>query len=126
MTVEFIDAQEKYVVDIEPTEYQNVGFDGSWANAYFVIDPAVIAKLPRSSRQSSTPHSHWLEIEKDGAFQRILWDEENMIPLIVETGDLKHSFYNRIDTQLHKTLQKKLPWDNLKGYARRVYADFLD
>ncbi len=126
MSVEFVDLHERYVVNIEPTEYQNVGFDGSWANTYFVMDPAIVSRLPRSSRQSSTPNTHWLEIEKDGAFQRILWDEINMIPLVAETHDKKHSYYNRIDIHIRKTSQKALPWERLKGYAQRDYADFLD
>lgn len=126
LSVEFIDTHEKYVVNIDPVEYQNVSFDGSWGNAYFVIDPAIIAKLPRSARPSNLPHTHWLEIEKDGTFQRILWDEQRMIPLIAEAGDLKKTFYNRLEITPSPSLRKSLPWENLKGYAQRSYADFLD
>ncbi|MFD2273698.1 hypothetical protein ACFS07_28805 [Undibacterium arcticum] len=35
LRLEFVDVQERSVVAIAPTEYENVNFDGSWANAFF-------------------------------------------------------------------------------------------
>lgn len=122
----FVDANEKYVVTIEPTEYGNVGFDGSWLNAYFLVDPNFIERLPKSNRKSPLASAEWHEQEKDGVFQRILWDTKRMIPLIAETGDNKQTFYNRVDVQVKNNLAPTLPWTGQKGYAQKVYADFLD
>lgn len=124
--ISFVDSREKFVVSIERTEYENVSFDGSWLNAYFLVDPHFVEKLPKSDRKSPVADAHWHEIEKDGVFQRILWDENKMIPLIAETGDLKHTYYNRVEVQVQNSLRKTLPWTNLNGYARKEYADFLD
>jgi hypothetical protein len=124
--IDFVDANEKIVVSIEPTEFENVSFDGSWLNAYFLVDPDFVRKLPMSTRKSPVTSAHWHETEKDGVFQRILWDDKNMIPLIAESGDLKHTFFNRVEVQLKSGLSKELPWTNLKGYSQKIYADFLD
>jgi hypothetical protein len=124
--IDFVDANEKIVVTIEKTEYENVSFDGSWLNAYFLVDPNFVEKLPKTDRKSPSADAQWHEIEKDGVFQRILWDEKKMIPLIAETGDLKHTYFNRVEVHLQGTLSKAAPWTNLKGYSQKVYADFLD
>ena len=49
-----------------------------------------------------------------------------MIPLIVETGDRTGNAFRRIEVKPQAELRKELPWLNLKGYAQKEYADFLD
>lgn len=124
--VEFVDAHEKAVVQIAPSEYENVNFDGSWSNAFYLIDPKGVASLPLSSRASPIAGANWREHEKNGLFQRVLWDDRKMIPLIVETGDRAGTFFRRIEVKPLATLSKELPWQNLKGYAQKEYSDFLD
>lgn len=124
--IEFIDPHEKYRINVEAAEYANVDFDGSWKNAFYLISPEQIARIPKSMRVSATPGTQWHEVENNGLFTRILWDEKNQIPLLIENGDKKQTFYKRIEIKLHKTLQRTLPWQQLQNYARREYADFLD
>ncbi len=125
-TVAFVDEQEHYVVNIEPPEYGNIGFDGSWKNAYYLVDPKFIAQLPITQRPSPVKDAQWHETEKDGVFQRILWDNNRMIPLIAEIGDVKHSFYNRVEVKADPKLSLDLPWTKQHGYVQKIYADFLD
>ena len=82
--------------------------------------------MPLSDRTSPTPKAHWHEIEKNGIFQRILWDDEKMIPIIAEAGDHKNTFFNRVEVQVQTDLRKDLPWTNVKNFTQKVYADFLD
>lgn len=124
--VEFIDAREKEAISIAPTEYENVSFDGSWANAYYLIDPQGVAALPLSSKASPVAGARWHEREKNGLFQRVLWDDKKMIPLIVETGDKAGTFFRRVEVKPQVNLTKDLPWQNLKAYAQKEYSDFLD
>lgn len=124
--VEFIDAHAREVIAIAPTDYDNVNFDGSWNNAFFLVDPQAVAALPLSPRSAVPPGARWHEREKNGIFQRVLWDEQRRIPLVVESGNRNGSVFRRIEITPQAGLASILPWQNLNGYAQKEYADFLD
>lgn len=124
--IEFINPEHKEVVSVPPAEYENVAFDGSWDNANFLLDPKLMKALPLSSRASPVPGARWRENEQNGVFQRVLWNEQKQIPLMIETGDKVASWYRRVEIKLETNLSKNLPWQNLKGFAQKEYSDFLD
>lgn len=126
LKLEFVDVHEREVVVITPAEYENVNFDGSWANAFYLVDPKAVAELPLSNRRSDVPGARWREREKNGVFQRVLWDEARMVPLVMETGDRNETFFQRIEVKVLPNLSVSLPWQNLKGFAQKEYTDFLD
>lgn len=124
--LEFIDAKEKMVVAIPPAEYDNVAFDGSWTNAFYLVDPEQVKAMPVTARASDVPGARWRERENNGSFQRVLWDEQKQIPLTVEIGDKAGLFYRRIDVKPQAGLSKETPWLNVKGFSQKAYSDFLD
>lgn len=124
--VEFVDAQDKQVVRIAPTDSENVNFDGSWVNAFYLVDPQAVAKLPISNRPANVAHARWHESEKNGLFQRVLWDDKKMIPLVVESGDRAGTFFRRMEVKADATVTAMLPWNTWQGYAQKEYSDFLD
>ena len=126
MRLEYVDFVHKELITITPAEYENVGFDASWANAYYLLDPKFVATLPLSQRASSVPGASWYELERNGVFQRVLWDKQNMLALVIESGTRAGTVLNRIEAKKQTRLQTALPWQNLKGYAQKEYSDFLD
>jgi len=124
--VEFIDTHERQVIYIAPTEYENINFDGSWLNTYYLINPQYIASMPASSRPSASAESQWYELSKKELFQRVLWDKKLNIPLVIETGDKAGTYMQRVRIQPKAKLAKSLPWNNLQGYTQKEYSDFLD
>lgn len=124
--LEAINAERREVILIPQGEYDNANFDGSWVNAFFLMDPQRVAALPLSKRPSAAPGAHWREQEKNGLFQRVLWDDARMVPLVVEIGDRAETFFKRVTVKPSPTLTKSLPWDKVKDYAQREYSDFLD
>ena len=124
--VEYIDAHDKIVVSIPKAEYENVNFDGSWENSFYLLDPKLVAAMPLSKQASNAPGARWREVEKNGVFQRILWDEQKQIPLVIESGDRANTFYRRVDVKLQPTVSKAQPWANVQNYAQREYSDYLD
>ncbi len=124
--IEFIDAQEKMRVSVPSAEYNNVNFDGSWNNTYYLLDPAMLKEMKLSSIKSNMEDAVWYEREKNGIFQKVLWHSKKQIPLIVESGDKAGQFYQRVEVQIADKTQVQLPWTNLKGYIQKEYADFLD
>lgn len=125
-TVEYIDTHERQVVYIAPAEYENVNFDGSWTNTYYLINPQRIALMPISSRPSVATHAQWHELNKNGMFQRVLWDKKMNIPLVIETGDKAGNYLQRVEIRRSEKLTKNLPWNSLQGYTQKEYSDFLD
>lgn len=123
--LEFIDFRGREIISIAPAEYENVRFDGSWANTFFLVDPKSVSALPVSGK-AAPAGARWHELTRDGVYQRVLWDARRMIPLLVETGDTKGSFRERMEVKVQPGLTKVSPWTNLKGYAQKEYADFLD
>lgn len=124
--IEFIDAHDREVVAIPPAEYGNVNFDGSWDHAYYLLDSKRLKAMPLSSRASTVPGARWREREEKGLFERVLWDEQRQVPLIIESGDKAATFFNRVDIAVQPGVTRDLPWQKLKGYAQKEYSDFLD
>lgn len=126
ISVEFINTHDRQRIFISPTEYENVNFDGSWLNTYYLVDPKVIAVMPVTSKRSKIAHTQWHEVEKNGLFQRVLWDKKLEVPLLIETGDKAGTFLHRIQIRLQDKLAQDLPWQHLQGYTLKEYSDFLD
>ena len=124
--LEYVDLREREVVSIPSSEYENVNFDGSWANAFFLLDPKLVAALPLVHRASPVAGAHWHEASKGGGYQRVLWDDKRMIPLLIEKGDAAGRTLERIEIVPEPTLAKALPWAGARAYAQKEYADFLD
>jgi hypothetical protein len=124
--LEYVDFREREVVSISPSEYENVNFDGSWTNAFFLVDPKVVAALPLTNRASPVAGARWRETSKGSGYQRVLWDENRMIPLLIEKGDAAGRTLERIEIMPQPTLAKALPWAGAKAFAQKEYADFLD
>jgi hypothetical protein len=124
--IEFINPAHKEVVSVPPAEYDNVAFDGSWDNAAFLLDPKLMKALPLSKRASGVAGAQWRESEQNGVFQRVLWDEQKQIPLIIEIGDKAQTRFRRVEVKLEPSLSSHLPWQNLAGFVKKEYSDFLD
>lgn len=126
LRVEYVDAHAKNIVTIPVSEYANVNFDGSWENSFYLLDPKLVKAMPLSSKPSAIAGAQWHEREKNGVFQRVLWDAQKQIPLMIESGDKAATFYQRVDVTPQASLSHSLPWKNLPDYAQKEYADFLD
>jgi hypothetical protein len=124
--VEYVDHPNKQVINIVATEFENVNFDGSWVNAYFLVDPSVVLAMPLSKSKGSEGQLSWHELNRNGIFQRVLWDEKNLIPREIETGKDDGSIFRKVSIKVNSTEIAKLPWLNTKGYVQKEYSDFLD
>ena len=126
LRLEFVDVREREVISIAPSEYENVNFDGSWPNAFFLADPKIVLGMPTAHRASAVAGAQWRELIKGGVAQRVLWDEKRQIPLLIERVESSGRYLERVEIKVQPALAKSLPWDGLKGYAQKEYADFLD
>lgn len=124
--VEYIDHFNKQVINIVATEFENVNFDGSWVNAYYLVDPLVVLAMPLSKDRTSEGQLSWHELNRNGVYQRVLWDEKNLIPREIETGKSDGSIFRKVSIKVNPATSGKLPWLDTKGYVQKEYSDFLD
>ncbi|WBS01083.1 hypothetical protein OU994_22630 [Pseudoduganella sp. SL102] len=122
----YVDAYAKEVIAIPPGEFDNVGFDGSWDHAYHLLDTQGLRAMAPSQRPSPVPGARWRERERGGLYERVLWDDRRQVPLVIESGDKAGTFYTRTELKVAAGVTRELPWQKLKGYAQREYADYLD
>lgn len=125
LKLEYVDAHARERIAVPPGEYGNVSFNGSWDSQFYLVAPKMIAELPLSTRVSNVPGARWREREKNGQFQRVLWDDERQIALVIESGDRAGQEFQRIEARPSKA-SAAAPWNKLAGYSLREYADFLD
>lgn len=127
LRLEYVDAHEKQVIAIPPSEYENVNFDGSWSNSFYLLDPKLVEAMPLSPQASAMAGARWRQAERNGVFQRVLWDESKQIPLIIESGDQAGTFYRRVEVKpVVPRPGSSPPWSKLAAYGQKEYADFLD
>lgn len=124
LKLRLVSAHEQIVVDIAPSEFATVGFDGSWPAAYHLIDPVLLQRLKPAAKDGE---AQWFESPKadDGNQVRVLWDRKLEVPLQVQTrsGD---GLSSRSTTVRVLTSANKTPWLATAHYAAKDYSDFLD
>ncbi len=126
LRLSFLQHDEKVRVGIPKSEFQSIGFDGSWERAYYMMTPQEYAALKPTSRATTIANTQWYEGDDKENYLRILVDFNNAIPLLIERG-------NFIGTRSHKTTLmpqtlKDMPkeWKNINTYTPKVYSDFVD
>lgn len=124
--VEFLDFKNKDQIAIKPSDYDLVDFDGSWDNAFYIIDPKTVAQMPITQRQSPVASARWHERENGRVFQKVLWDDARQIPLLIESGDVNRTFFRRIEITPKTSLSSENIWLKVKGFSQKEYSDFLD
>ena len=111
---------EKVVVAVSKSDYGNVGFDGSWAAAWSLVDPAALKRMkPVGVAGDLTTYVQ----TQQGRSVKVVWNSKLQMPVSVESND---------KTSRRQTLVQVVssaparPWDNLQGFTQKDYSDYLD
>jgi len=123
LRVRIVDAHERKVVDVGAPDYANIGFDGRWATASQLLDPAQLGRMKRSDR-AAPAGARWYEgASPGGAKVQLLWDEQGQYPRRIESS--QGSSRSTMATT-REAMPATLPWTALSGYAQKEYSDLLD
>ena len=112
--------EEKVVVAVSKTDYGNVGFDGSWAAAWSLVDPAALKRMKPVGVVGDL--TTYVQAEQ-GRSVKVVWNAKLQMPVSVESND---------KTSRRQTLVQVVsssparPWDKLKGFTQKDYSDYLD
>lgn len=119
-TVRLASREDKVLVDVSRTDFDNVGFDGSWAAAYYLIDPAALKQM----KPVSTDGDLVTYTQSDATRQlKVVWNKKLQLPLLVESRSGASSKRTTVEVA---AMVNSVPWDGLKGYTRKDYSDYLD
>ena len=111
---------ERVVVAVSKADYGNVGFDGSWAAAWGLINPATLKQM-KAGAAAGDLTTYTLN-EKDRTV-KVVWNSKLQVPSLVESSD-KTSRRQTV-VQVVNSLPLR-PWDKLEGFNQKDYSDYLD
>ncbi|WP_200379221.1 hypothetical protein, partial [Rubrivivax gelatinosus] len=114
--------ERRRVIDVEPAHQGNVGYGGSWAAAYWLIDPAALARMERLGRSGGVEHYRLRNGERTTLVD---WDVRGQYARRIEQHDA-HGLSRQLLTAEIIPTPAPLPWDALAGYGRGDYSDLLD
>jgi hypothetical protein len=114
-----VSAADKVVIEIARTDYGNVGFDGSWVAAWYLIDPAVL----QSSRPRPRGRHHHLQPPGRRLAPHRGLGQPAQDPVSVESTGPGGS---RKTVVQNAAAPAVAPWTRLDGYGRKDYSDYLD
>ena len=119
-TVRLAAREEKVLVDVAKTDFANVGFDGSWVAAYYLIDPAALKFMKASAAKGDLVTYTSNEANRQ---VKVVWNQRLKLPLLVESSSGPSSKRTTVE---NLAAAKSLPWDGVKNYNRKDYSDYLD
>ncbi len=111
---------EKFIVNVSKTDFENVGFAGSWSGSWNLMDPAVLKRMTLVSTKGD--FKTYKTFDK-GRQVDVVWNTKLDIPMSVESKDATSR--NKTTVKL-LAVSKAQPWDALKGYQSKDYTDYLD
>ncbi|MCO5412061.1 hypothetical protein [Ralstonia mojiangensis] len=123
LTVRVVSVSQQKNYAVEPAEYSNIGFDGSWATAYHLLDPAALKGM-----RAEGPVRNGVQTYRSTQGERTVtvdWDVAGQYPRRVESR-------NATGTQRKLTRVTALPapaaapWERAQRYAAADYTDLMD
>lgn len=122
-----ISATEQRVVSVPSVEFGNLGFDGSWERAYYLVTQLEFKNFKPSARVSDVPDTQWFEKTGD-VNEFILWDHKRQIPWVIESTNRQGNQWRKITVTPRKEMTAVVPWNPqlIKRYDQMLYSDFLD
>jgi len=123
LTVRVVSDSQQKNYNVLPAEYSNIGFDGSWATAYHLLDPAALKGM-----RADGPVRNGVQTYRSAQGERTVtvdWDVAGQYPRRVESR-------NASGTQRKLTRVTALPapaaapWVRSQRYAAADYTDLMD
>jgi hypothetical protein len=120
LRVRLASQKDKVLVDVDKTDFANIGFDGSWFAAYYLIDPKALKDMKTAAKKGDL--TTYLSADKARPL-KVVWNERLKVPVLVES--IAGASRKRTVVRVHPPA-KALPWQATQHYARKDYSDYLD
>lgn len=124
LRVRLVNAHDQLVVDVPQPDWGNVGFDGQWAAARHLLDPAQIQRMKPLER-TAPAGARWYQGGTAAMKVLVLWDAKGQFPLRVESSNTQGTSRS-VTVATREPLPATLPWSQLAGFKQKEYSDLLD
>ena len=118
--ISLVPNDEKVLVNVSKTDWENVGFNGSWDAAWGLIDPA---SLKRMKTGTVSGELTTYTLAEKGRSMKVVWNTSLRLAVLVESSDASSRRQTKV--QVLRAAPSR-PWDQLRGYAKKDYSDYLD
>lgn len=125
VTFTFLDLDNKIRIEVPKVEFNTIGFSGSWADAFSLVDPSLLKKMIKKE-PGSKANTVWYEQLNDRGLTRILWDEKNKIASIVEVSSKDGLIKNRSTSELISLNSMNPLFTKANGFTIKVISDYRD
>jgi hypothetical protein len=112
--------EDKVLVDVDKTDFTNIGFDGSWLAAYHLMDPAALKGMQPIGKKGDL--TTYRSADK-ARHLKVVWNDKLKVPVLVESVSGASSRKTVVEI---KPPDKVLPWQVTQHYTRKDYSDYLD
>lgn len=115
--------KQRRVIDVDLAHHANVGFGGSWAGAYWLIDPLALQRMEKLGVALNGVQRYRLKGHERTTL--VEWDVARQYARSIEQRDAHGLSYQKM-TATSVALPVQAPWQQLQGYSRGDYSDLLD
>lgn len=123
LSVRIVSDEMRKTFDVSPAEYGNIGFDGSWATAYHLLDPAVLKTMSASGPARGGVQEYRA---KRGAEQvTVQWDVAGQYPRLVQSRNASGT-QKKVTRVMAVASPGAAPWAKTKSYVKGEYTDLMD
>ncbi|SOD30159.1 hypothetical protein SAMN05518800_5765 [Variovorax sp. YR752] len=116
--------QQRKLIEVDKANFGNVGYGGSWANAYWLVDPASLPHMKALGTAGNKGVQRY-EIQQGESTLRIDWDVAGRYARKIEQRNAHGTSLN-VMTASAIPAPKTLPWQIADAYERGEYSDLLD
>lgn len=116
--------QQRKLIEVDKANYGNVGYGGSWASAYWLVDPASLPHMKALGTAGSKGVQRY-EVQQGESTLRIDWDVAGRYARKIEQRNAHGTSLN-VMTASAIPAPKTLPWQIADAYERGEYSDLLD
>ena len=123
LTVRVVSVSQQKNYAVEPAEYSNIGFDGSWATAYHLLDPAALKGM-----RAEGPVRNGVQTYRAKQGERTVtvdWDVAGRYPRRVESRNASGS-QRKLTRVTALAAPAAAPWVRARRYTAADYTDLMD
>lgn len=123
LTVRVVSESQQKNYNVLPAEYSNIGFDGSWATAYNLLDPAALKGM-----RAEGPVRNGVQTYRSTQGERTVtveWDVAGQYPRRVESRNASGS-QRKLTRVTALPAPAAAPWVRAQRFAAADYTDLMD
>ncbi|WP_439889595.1 hypothetical protein ACS7SF_09705 [Ralstonia sp. 25C] len=123
LTVRVVSESQQKNYAVEPAEYANIGFDGSWATAYHLLDPAALKGMRADGTVRNGVQTY--SAKQGERTVTVDWDVAGQYPRRVESRNASGS-QRKLTRVTALPAPAAAPWVRAQRFAAADYTDLMD